>query len=212
MTSAGLPLVTIWLIPRSLMSRLCVTSSENSLSFTVSPFFTVISGRSECESMRVNFDGSAGLIGDCHSGTTNAKCCNSQDIFCFVHPCPIHFPNPAKREPRQPSEENRYGAMYFKRIFSSSRDSRARVRMCMITVPVIRGERLMGAWWHREQLAAKTFAPASAGAEDAPRDEFCRAASLVWRGGAASSPKGNKRRHAYITRRFIFPPRTTTES
>jgi hypothetical protein len=116
----------------------------------------------------------------------------------------IHIPSisriPQKGKPRQPSEENSYGAMYFNRSFSSSRDNRARVRMCMITVPVVRGERLMGAWWHREQFAAKTLAPASAGAEDAPRDEFCRAASLVWRGGAASNPKGNKIRHACITR------------
>src|SRR3954447_14265157 len=65
--------------------------------------------------------------------------------FLFSTSVSHPFPKSRKEKTKAASEENCYGAMYFKRFFSSSRDSFARVRMCIITVPVIRGERLMGA-------------------------------------------------------------------
>ena len=49
--------------------------------------------------------------------------------------------------------------MYFSSKSSSSRESLARVRMCMMTVPVVRGEMLMGGTWQRPQFAVKTSSP-----------------------------------------------------
>src|SRR6266700_1272805 len=105
-----------------------------------------------------------------------------------------------------------YGARYFKRSRSSSRDSRARVLMCMITVPVIRGERLIGAVWQREQLAAKARSPASFWVDDDPGVVVGRADSPAGRSwpaiiptGAASA-NGSETSNAKLTRRFIDPP------
>jgi hypothetical protein len=46
--------------------------------------------------VRVNLDGSAGLIGNCHSGTANGKCSNFQNHFCFEHPFSHPFPESRK--------------------------------------------------------------------------------------------------------------------
>lgn len=52
-----------------------------------------------------------------------------------------------------------YGAINLSSLISSSLDNLARVRICMMMVPAVRGEMLMGGIWHREQFAWNTASP-----------------------------------------------------
>ena len=85
-----------------------------------------------------------------------------------------------------------YGARNFKSACSSCRESRARVLMCMITVPVIRGGRLIGAAWHREQFAANARSPASACVVRTSLLLRAGPARLPAAPGQASSPRGTR--------------------
>ena len=53
----------------------------------------------------------------------------------------------------------RYGVMNLSSACWSSRESRARTRICMSTVPVILGGMIEGGMWQREQFAVNTRSP-----------------------------------------------------
>jgi hypothetical protein len=52
-----------------------------------------------------------------------------------------------------------YGARYRSNASWSCRESFARTRMCITTVPVIRGEIVIGGLWQREQFCWNTSSP-----------------------------------------------------
>jgi hypothetical protein len=99
----------------------------------------------------MNFNGLLGWLG---LGDGNALGCEQQrkyDAFDPFHsqnpPCDISF------------SSSHYGAKYWSSSFSSCRESRARVRICMTIVPVILGEMAIGGVWQREQLLLNTCSP-----------------------------------------------------
>jgi hypothetical protein len=109
-----------------------------------------------------------------------------------------------------PSAAATHGARYLRSSFSSSRDNRARTRICMRTVPVIRGERLIGGMWHREQFVMKTCSPVlTAGCGVAGASCFLAERAWSWPVMAKQIPrtKGTQT-WMYNRRDFIFLSQT----
>src|SRR5437868_825801 len=105
--------------------------------------------RRECKSFGVNLDRSCRLL----SGSTGCQQCEHTDRVG-----PLHVPSTFGLDSRIETAII-YGARKARSFFSSSRDSRARVRICIAMVPDTRGEMLIGGMWHREQFALNTSSP-----------------------------------------------------
>ena len=84
--------------------------------------------------------------------------------------------------------------------------------MCIATVPVIRGERLMGAAWQREQFVANTCSPVTAEPGGVVGGAACFVDTTACRDWPASKLRGISRRHADIAGRFIVFLQTRGES